>query len=226
MAQVDLQIVREFFELCVFRVMTNWQQAPWRDAPADHSPQLLVENTQPLPMGPIPFELAAEDIPGLHRAVVHVRAWHGDRFYPSAIESSPVLSRFEADAAQSIAARLFQDGAYATLLVLSELPVAANLRLRSMELLQKAGVDHILTFPVLLRELLERVQVQGNYAGSTTLETLRLLKRYKLIRHQQLEFGFLTEPPAPRRAPQVETQPEEETQREDAEKDDSSEAMA
>ena len=46
MSDVNLQLVREFFELSLFRVLTNWQQAVWRPQDTEQSVQLYVENTQ------------------------------------------------------------------------------------------------------------------------------------------------------------------------------------
>lgn len=197
MADVNLQLVREFFELNVFRVLTNWQQEPWRDSTAEYTPQLFVENNTPRLGRELEFILHPMDIPALERAVVHVRAWHTDRFYPSVIESSPVLSMFEASESLAAARHVFEEKPFVTILVLSELPVGREQRERSAQLLKQAGVDHIIEFRHILSDLLERVSINGSYSASETLQTLRLLKRYKLIRNQQLEFAFPAERPAP-----------------------------
>lgn len=203
MADVNLQLVREFFELNVFRVLTNWQQEVWREHAGEGSPQLFVENPHPAPARDLPTVLRAMDIPVIERAIVHVRAWHTDRFYPSMIESSPVLSQFEADEAVAIARHVFDNQPFVTILIISELPVSAELRARSLALLQEAGADYIIEFPQILQDLLDRVSAEGNYSASLTLQTLRLLKRYKFIRNQQLEFSFAVEPPTPLSPPVV-----------------------
>lgn len=203
MADVNLQLVREFFELHVFRVLTNWRQEPLRGRAAEFRPQLFVENAHPGPKIELPFLLDPVDLCGIACAVVHVRAWHADRFYPSTIESSPVLSQFERDEASAMAEYVFGGQPYATLLVISELPVSRDLRGRSLRLFRDAGVDHVLEFAALLRGLLEQVSENGNYTGSATLQTLRLLKRYKLVRAQQLEFSFPTEPPLQAATPRL-----------------------
>ena len=195
MADINLQLVREYFELHVFRVLTNWRQEPWRGRTAESSPQLFVENARPVPRVEPPLLLEPTDLRGIERAVVHVRAWHADRFYPSVIGSSPVLSQFERDEAGAIAEYVFGGQPCVTILVISELPASRDLRERSMQLLHGAGVDHVIEFPTILCGLLDQVSVNGNYTSSATLQTLRLLKRYKLVRAQQLEFTFPTEPP-------------------------------
>jgi hypothetical protein len=120
------------------------------------------------------------------------------------IESSPLFSRIEADQAGAVARRLFGEAPFTTLLVVSELPVSREQRERSLVLLRESGVDHVLEFPTVLAGLLERIGVNGNYSASATLQTLRLMKRYKLVRNQQLELPFRVEPPVPPRPPRVE----------------------
>ncbi|MCP4640977.1 MAG: hypothetical protein GY851_11115 [bacterium] len=204
MDDVNLQLVREFFELNVFRVLTNWQQDPLHARVAENSGQLFIENAVRGQERELPFVLSPTDIACIGRAVVEIRAWHADRFYPSVIEANPVLSQFVADDALALAREVFADEPFETILVLSELPVSWEQRNRSIELLRAAGIRHVLEFPVILQGLLSKVSVNGNYTASQTLQTLRLLKRYKLVRNQQMEFSFTTEAPVPSPPPQVE----------------------
>ncbi len=205
MADVDLQIVREFFELNVFRVLTNWQQESWKQRASECGPQLFVENVQPRTLGNMPFVLRSAQVCAIERAIVHVRAWHADRFYPSMIETSPVFSQFDAAESKGIAGLIFSERPYVKILVISELPVAPELRERSLALLKDAGIDYVLEFAQILQDLLSRVSINASYPGSPALQMLRLLKRYKLVRDQQLEFAFPTEPPLMDVEPRVET---------------------
>jgi hypothetical protein len=188
MSDVNLQLVREFFEFNLFSVLTNWQQAAWRPQEAEQSAQFFVENME-LPAGTEPgFLLAPENLPALERAVVEVRAWHADRFYPSVIESNPILAQFVEH--RDLADQIFGGLPYATILVLSELPASPEPRTRAIQLLQERGIDHVIEFPTVLQDLLNRLDMHGNYASSQTLQTLRLMKRYRLVRNQQMEFTF------------------------------------
>ena len=197
MDDVNLQLVREFFELNVFRVLTNWHQDPRTLRAGEQSGQLFVENASQPAARELPIVLGEGDVAGIERAVVEVRAWHADRFYPSVIEANPILSQFVSEDSLALAHDVFTGLPFTTVLVVSELPVTVEQRNRSVELLRAAGVAHILEFPVILRTLLNKVSINGSYAASSTLQTLRLLKRYKLVRNQQMEFPFLTEPPEP-----------------------------
>lgn len=207
MGDVNVQLVREFFELNLFQVLTNWQQAARRVKPVEHGGQLFVQNTNPEPARELPFLLHPGDIAAIERAVVEVRAWHGDRFYPSVIEANPVLYQFVSQDSLAMAKELFQHHPFSTILVVSELPAGHELRERSLALLQNTGIGHVIEFPLILREIINRVDAGENYPSSDTLQTLRLLKRYKLVRNQQMEFVFTTEAPPADRPPRVEVSP-------------------
>jgi hypothetical protein len=210
MGDVNVQLVREFFELNLFQVMTNWQQGARRLRPGENAGQLFVQNTNPGLPRELPFLLHPADLPPVERAVVEVRAWHGDRFYPSVIEANPVLSNFVSDESLAMARDLFAGQPFRTILVLSELPASPELRARSLYLLQQTGVGHVFEFPLVLRDLIDKVDESGNYAASATLQTLRLLKRYKLVRHQQMEFSFSAGGQNPEVAVRVDTGEDEE----------------
>lgn len=196
MADVNLQLVREFFELNLFRVLTNWQQDSARQRAGEPAPQIFVENAAAAAVGhaPAPFVLKGEDVRNIERAVVEVRAWHAERFYPSVIEPNPVLWQFAREENLEFARELFSGRAFTTILVISELPPSPELRTRSISLLEETGIGHVLEFPVILKDVLDKLSESANYASSQTLQTLRLLKRYRFVRHQQMEFPFLREP--------------------------------
>jgi hypothetical protein len=204
-SDVNLQVVREFFELNLFRVLTNWQQDPRIIAHGDQAGQLFVDNSNVGESKPLPFVLHPDDMTSVERAVIEIRAWHTDRFYPSVIESNPILTQFVSEESLALAREVFQQQTFVTILVISELPASADQRARSIELLEKSPVDHVIEFPLLLHDLLHKVNVSGSYPDSQTLEMLRLLKRYKLTRNQQLEFSFATEAPVPPSPPVIET---------------------
>ncbi len=205
MSDVNLQVVREFFELNLFRVLTNWQQDPRISAHGDQAGQLFVENSHARDPRALPFVLHPDELISVERAVVEIRAWHTDRFYPSVIESNPILTQFVSENSLALAREVFQHRSFSTILVISELPASAEQRTRSIELLEKSPVDHVIEFPYLLHDLLQKVNVGGSYPDSQTLEMLRLLKRYKLTRNQQMEFSFATEAPPPVTPPVIET---------------------
>lgn len=203
MSDLNLQLVREFFELNLFRALTPWNPETGRGPGVDSGVQLLVENAQPLvPLEPPDTILRASEIRYVERAVVEIRAWHGEPFYPSVIESSPVLFHFALGENLAAAREHFGAEPFATLLVISELPASSEQRRRSTELFEASPVDHVIEFPSILRSLFDRISVHSPYSGSNTLQLLRILKRYRFIRRQQMEFPFKGEE---RVEPRIET---------------------
>lgn len=194
MADVNLQLVREFFELHLFRVLTNWQQDPAWERAGEHGPQLFVDNAQPVFDREPRFVLRPVDLYAVERAIVEVRAWHTDRFYPSVVEASPILWQFVQNDALTLARSVFDGQPFRTILVISELPASPEQRQRTIDLLRENGVGHVLEFPTILQQLLNLLNSSTSYTASQTLQTLRLLKRYRLVRHQQMEFPFRPDP--------------------------------
>ncbi|NIA14915.1 MAG: hypothetical protein GWP08_12635, partial [Nitrospiraceae bacterium] len=134
MSEVNVQLVREFFELNAFRVMTNWQHDSLRARGADHGLQMFVENTMHDPVQRAEFVLGAGEVRALTRAVVAVRAWHADRVYASHIESNPVLLDVVSEESLARARQVFGHDPFDTVLVISELPASPEARERSIAL--------------------------------------------------------------------------------------------
>ena len=202
MSDLSLQIVREYFELNFFHVLTHWQHEDTSPRLADAASLLFVERAAPEMPGEPPFLLRADDLSQLARAMVEVRAWHADKVYASTVETNPVLGHVATSEAQGLATAVFGGAAYRTVLIISELPLGAAPRERALDALRILGVGHVIEFPTILQDMLLRISAHGNYAPSPTLQMLRLLKRYNFIRRQQLEFAFAVEPP-PTAAPAV-----------------------
>lgn len=203
MSEINIQLVREFFEINRFSVLTHW---PHLDARASEAGSLLFverlgEGTGEAP----PFLLHGPDARLIDRAAVEVRAWHADKFYPSVIESSPILGHVASAEVADLARGVFGAAPFATVLVISELPASAAPRARALSLLEALGIGHAIEFGTLLGALAWQLGSHGNYAPSQTLQTLRLLKRYGLLRRQQLEFAFPSEPLLREPGPPVET---------------------
>ena len=188
MNDLDLQLVREFFELNLFRVMPFWQRS-------DRDPHFFVENAL-APSAAIPdFELDAEGLASISRGAVSVRAWHADRFYASVIEANPAVTAFAQRQSHGAARALFGAADYKHILVLSELPVSPAPRAAALQTLARSEVSHVIEFSTVLEGLVRRVGESGTYASSASLQLIQLFKRYRFFQQQQLELGFPMEPP-------------------------------
>ena len=53
---------------------------------------------------------------------------------------------------------------------------------------RERGVDGVITYPVMLMELMRQVDVNKNYERSDVCQLLRILKTYDLLRDPQLEL--------------------------------------
>lgn len=202
MAGLDLQIVREFFELNHFKVATRW---PQHVPQADGGVQLYVQNAGAANPQQAETELHPSRLRSVGNAVVEVRPWHTDRLYASLVEGNPVLTQFAEPWALGHAADFFGGEPFATILVVSELPRTPEQRAQALRRVEQGGVRHVIEFPAILQDLTERVALSGSYTGSPTLELLQLLKRYRLLRSQQLEFTFGRESATYARNPRVDT---------------------
>jgi hypothetical protein len=204
MAEVDLQIVREFFELNRFMVTTHWpQHGP--QGQVDGGVQLYIQNASPLEDGAPDVLLHPAGLRRIVRAVVEVRPWHTERFYASLIESNPVLTQFAEPWTLGHAQDFFGTDDFKTILIISELPRTPDQRQQLVLKLAQTQVNHVLEFPVILKDLVERVMISGTYTGSPAMQVLQLLKRYRLFRNQQLEFTFPREAHAAGPGPRVDS---------------------
>lgn len=195
MADIDLQLVREFFELNRFQVTTHWRHHDPQGHP-DGGFQIYAQNAAGAVERELDTLLRPEDLAGIARAVVEVRAWHADRFYASLLDSNPVITQFAEPWALAPAREFFQTEDFKTIVVVSELPRSGDQRAQTVRRVAGSGVDHLIEFPAILQDLSERVVLTGSYTGSPTLQLLQRLKRYRLLQRQQLEFEFPIEPPA------------------------------
>ena len=79
-------------------------------------------------------------------------------------------------------------GALTKILELPSLPTAEPFRSQSVELLKQHGVDAIISFRAMLLDLLEKIEINQNYSKSDTLQVMRLLKNYDLLKDTQLDL--------------------------------------
>ncbi|MFM7209640.1 MAG: hypothetical protein ACKOY8_07455 [Verrucomicrobiota bacterium] len=197
MAGFDDSLVREYFEMNGFFVRQSRKYAVQsRRKRADEEGDLLVINPAPRRGNELPFQLFGSDLPGLSAAVVAVKGWHTTKAVtPAMIRKGDLLEfvRKEAvDAAKDAFADLTtEDGkGLSKLLVLPGIPAQEPQRSESVTLLKESGVDHVLTFRTILENLVQAVEANQSYAKSDTLQLLRLLRIYDMVKVAQLElFG-------------------------------------
>ncbi|MCO5061338.1 MAG: hypothetical protein M9963_04955 [Kiritimatiellae bacterium] len=189
MPGVNEAIAREYFESLGFLVLQPHKHLVTARAkrPSEEI-DFIVLNPSASRAPPPDFLLTGASLREVGRAVVSVRGWHTDRVSPAILKLSPELVRFAQEPAMRWVRRQLGDEPIFRILCLSELPSTASLREKAKESLQEHGVDGVLLFPTMLRELIRGIERNRNYEKSDLLQTLRILKNYDLLRDEQLEL--------------------------------------
>lgn len=197
MSAIDEGIVREYFEQSGFLVrQARKYQVSARRKTGEEEIDLVVYNPAWRRGSPRPdFFLFSSELPKVHKAVVAVKGWHTGVFTPTMLKSSPEIFRFLEETVLREATRFFPadaPGASADeptkILVLPSLPTAEPFRSQSVALLKERGVDAIISFRAMLLDLLDRIEINQNYTKSDTLQVMRLLKNYDLLKDAQLDM--------------------------------------
>ena len=207
MSAIDEGIVREYFEQNGFLVrQPRKYQVQARRKTGEEEVDLVVFNPTWQRNSRKPgFFLFSNELPFVRQAVVAVKGWHTGVFTPTMLKSSPEIFGFLEAKVLKDATRFFPEtsaedsaGALTKILVLPSLPTAEPFRSQSVELLKERGVDAIISFRAMLLDLLDKVEVNQNYTKSDTLQVMRILKNYDLLKDAQLDL--LTERTAARRS--------------------------
>ena len=198
MSAIDEGIVREYFEQNGFLVrQVRKYQVQARRKTGDEEVDLIVYNPTYARNSRRPdFFLFANELAYIHRAVVVVKGWHTGNFTPNMLKSSPEIFRFLEEKVLKEITRFFPVDAgepgnapdVAKILVLPSLPTAEPFRSQSVALLKEHGVDGIISFRSMLLDIIERVEINKSYGKSDTLQVIRILKNYDLIKDAQLDL--------------------------------------
>ncbi len=197
MSAIDEGIVREYFEQNGFLVrQVRKYQVQARKKTGDEEIDLLVYNPSWQRGSRKPdFFLFSNELPLVRRAMIAVKGWHTGVFTPNMLKSSPEIFRFLEDNVLKEATRFFpaadvnEEGDDLTkILVLPSLPTQEPFRSQSVALLKERGVDAIISFRSMLLDLIEKTEINRNYGKSDTLQVIRILKNYDLLKEAQLDL--------------------------------------
>ena len=213
MSAIDEDIVREYFEQNGFLVrQARKYQVQTRRKTSDEEVDLVVYNPAFVRSARRPeFFLFANELGYIHRAIVVVKGWHTGKFTPNMLKSSPEIFRFLEENVLKEVTRFFPVDAeepgnapdVTKILVLPSLPTAEPFRSQSVAMLKEHGIDGIISFRSMLLDIIERVEINKSYGKSDTLQVIRILKNYDLLKDAQLDL--MTERySAPRKKPSLE----------------------
>lgn len=200
MAGVDETIVREYFEMNGFLVRQLRKYAVQSRAKrSEEEIDLMVYNPGwRKGVGQPSFILFSNQLERVQRAVVIVKGWHSQRFTPGTLRGSSDIFKFLEKDVLKKAEELFNIdddqlgdiGGFMKILVMPGLPQHEPHKSQSIELLQKAGIDAIISFRSMLQDIVQKLEVNHNYQKSDLLQVLRILKNYDMIKAEQMElFG-------------------------------------
>ena len=198
MSAIDEGIVREYFEQNGFLVrQVRKYQVQARRKTGDEEVDLVVYNPAFVRSPRKPdFFLFANELAYIHRAIVVVKGWHTGKFTPNMLKSSPEIFRFLEESVLKEVTRFFPVDAeepgnapdVTKVLVLPSLPTAEPFRSQSVAMLKEHGIDGIISFRSMLLDIIERVEINKSYGKSDTLQVIRILKNYDLLKDAQLDL--------------------------------------
>lgn len=192
MSAVSEWIVREYFEGLGYLVrQPRKYMVSARAKRPDEEIDLLVihPRIQPQDM-PNGILWSSSELKTVPRAVVGIRGWHTERFSPAVLEESPEIFRFAEEDVQTYIPDALGEGPVAKILCLPGLPASEKLRSRTLDILKQNGIDGVLLFRSMLKELIAGVESNKSYDKSDLLQILRILKNYDLLQKPQMElFG-------------------------------------
>ncbi len=187
MSNINESLVREFFEMSGFVVKANRKFIP-KGKESKRGVDFFIINLNTNQIQPSSeFVLDGESVKSVHNAIARIEPWHTDKFYPSVIQKDEGLIDFLSPDNLKEAKKILKTDGFKKILVISNLPVNKEMRDKSEKLLKAKGIDHLITFPIMLSWIIKNVKSNKNYY-SDILELLRILKHYKLFKKPQLEL--------------------------------------
>jgi hypothetical protein len=197
MSAIDEGIVREYFEQNGFlvRQARKYQVSARRKAAEEEIDLIVFNPAWQRGSRKADFFLFSSELPFVQKAIVAVKGWHTGVFTPNMLRSSPEIFSFLQQNVVKEAERFFppdpeagEAGGLTKILVLPSLPTAEPFRSQSVELLKQHGVDAIISFRAMLIDLLDKIEINQNYSKSDTLQVMRLLKNYDLLKDTQMDL--------------------------------------
>ncbi len=188
MFKINGELTRIYFEMNNFLVKINYELISGGDENREKEEMgLIIVNLNPsFSSPPRNFILNTENLLGITRALVEMKVWHSKRFSPSVLFSSLGPLRFLSPEASRQARDVFKKVNFKRILIIPRLPATRNTQDKSVDILKRKGVDHIIEFRTILEFLIENVNPAKNYDDSDSLQLIKLLKNYKLLREDQM----------------------------------------
>jgi hypothetical protein len=168
LTDVNEEIVRQYFELKGYFVQTDVLYLKSKEQTGKQSSGY----------GDIDLVLMH---PNGDKAIVGVSGWHREKITPSYVEGwDGRLFGFVSPLALNKASQVLGTQKFKKILVVSQLGSKEASRSKFILEAKKMGVDEVIEFPTILKELIRLIEVEPSY-DSEVLQTLRLLKIYNMV---------------------------------------------
>lgn len=199
MPLLDEAIVREYFEYYGFFTKTLRKACPQaKRTLADEGGALYVKNPAFAVGGREPaFTMFSSELKYIDSAVVCVRGWHEDKAaLASTLDGAEITKYVETKILKKIdkwfdidlKGELGIDEKPFKILVAPVFPMQEQYRRDVTHMLREKGVDAILSFKSMLVDLIDHVDTKEVYPKSETLQLIRMMKTFDLIKNSQLNF--------------------------------------
>jgi hypothetical protein len=199
MAGFDEQIVREYFELHGFhtRQLRKYPNAARGKLAEEEIDLAIINPTWSQGQRDPQFLLFATELPYIRQAIVSIQSWPTQqRFTPNMLRSSSDILKFLEKNVLKPTDPVFIDeeearlpeGPWAKILVLPSLPTTEPQRTESIRQLKLKGVDGMISMRTMLIDILQKMDSHRNYLKSDTLQLLRMLRNYDLLKDPQLDL--------------------------------------
>lgn len=199
MPLIDESIVREYFEYHGFFVKSLRKACPQtKRALADDGAALYVKNPNFVAGGRDPaFTAFSSELKYVDAAVVCVRGWHEDKAALASVsDGAEIVKLVETKIVKKIDKwfsldsyeNLGLEGVPLKILVAPGFPMQEQYRREVTRLLKEQGVGAILSFKSMLLDLIDHVNTKEVYPKSETLQLIRTLKTFDLIKSSQMNF--------------------------------------
>lgn len=189
MADISIELVREFFEAHGFLVRVSGKYKPiGRGKVQDAQISLAVVNLKPESGGTAGFVLSPRDIKKVPMAIVKVKGWHTESFSPSVLTTFPGIFQFVTPSVIRLAQEFFGTKDFWKILVVPSLPVSKASLERSTEILKDKGINGVIEFKTILEAIVDLVVPNRNYFESDILQLVRLFKVYDMLKLGQMEL--------------------------------------
>jgi hypothetical protein len=165
MSDINLEIVGNFFSLHGFFVKSE--------------EFLYIKKLKTGRIETDDFIYRGRGLESVQNAVVSIKPWHSEIFFPSRIKNSyEELFRFLEEKEIKKTQKILGYPGFKKFLVISRLPHNRKTREKSVEILAESGIDMVFQFPDIIDFLIRNVKKSKSTSGDAASQLIKILSCY------------------------------------------------